>query len=867
MPNDKKKKIRLNEDLKKAKSILHGPPSNYFSLSSIEQSKFHTNVKDSFAVKIKKLGFEWDSNRVTHNVVGVMDQINECYPELSDALTGLLDTRDVADKFITIENVNYTITSHWNILEAVISSCESAAKLSKLDHVKAEIERAIQADPEFRAFTITADREKQRLILSHADHPELWTGLKEEEAKNPQKALSKYAGHVKEHEYLMRSLTQGGAEIASPSGQVIKDSNIEITIGKKTHVVDYSRGAQQALVQVRGAARALGKANNPAPKNIVAAPVETPAAALPALAAVIEQAVAVPAQEEKPAAAAPVMPIVEVEIAKNSPRELAPSRIPAMPITPDHRRTRRAEQSIRTETDQVVLMLDANLLINLYHSGELNSILEELTKLPNVTVVITATVANRETRGVTETWEHNDQSGMAIKATTVNNLFSREKTNDPDITAAVSAEAAKLKEFFHNAYRIRLYSDATSPEIFAPKNGANPRLIICETDLCRWMTAEFEGAKVSSRAALRKDAGERTIDDFLDTLPINAPAIVLCDETEYDDWGTKWTKYHQPVHHAGVADLLNAIYPNKNPGKLHDVEQMSPKAREVLQKITDERKYRDNTFKEHHPRETIQEGIGAESLAAVVARGRALRAKKQKVEPPFKPVIEQYQPKPPERSSLPIVGTILTSLMHEHGIKHEDLVKKVNELNKVKTFPQTPAFTVDVLHSYLSGEARPDQDTMYALLEALVWQSSKLSADEKKVKTKELLDAWQEAEKPDKQASFAGLERADSSVSDDRSAKYKRLGTLMRELKGNKPERDLLDQIINRKTPPKFPEDSVGLKSALGTAASNDRSFVIKCVRAIDMLAAERGPIAYEEKLALFSMMLDAQNGHNGHAK
>ncbi len=211
------------------------------------------------------------------------------------------------------------------------------------------------------------------------------------------------------------------------------------------------------------------------------------------------------------------------------------------------------------EQEQVVLVLDANILLRLAAprsggKGTWLDLLRETAKLPNVTIVIPAYVADWEIgRGTSEILPHGRVS-RDIPELRSDTEFNR------------SAQA--IRRFLQEAvYAKRGEDGSIVTGLTLGSRGSN--VIIWETESCREAFKEIRNAKSihdeQERQAKiseynRNSYGEKCIEQFVNReIPFHSPVIILSDDHGYTT-GRKYDESFQvePVGNAGIGDYIDA---------------------------------------------------------------------------------------------------------------------------------------------------------------------------------------------------------------------------------------------------------------------------------------------------------------------
>ena len=244
-----------------------------------------------------------------------------------------------------------------------------------------------------------------------------------------------------------------------------------------------------------------------------------------------------------------------------------------------------------------------------------------------------------------------------------------------------------------------------------------------------------------------------------------------------------------------------------------------------------------------------------------------------------KPILVSHRPlkdtllKKVDASAL---GVMIVTLLNDHDISHEQLMAKINELSE-EGATQKP-LSERSLRKILTGETCPTQDTIYAILDAMVWQSESLCNEEKKILTERLLKAW-----GDRVATGVLVATPADKSLPRLSERYDGLSDMLHELMANSASLDSQEDFLQSSSykpsaiPVKTfvekvkgsdilkPYHSPPIHAVIEKPAVNSsKGFVVRCVEAVEQIAnKENDSFSHRERMAFLNAMIDSNEDYN----
>ncbi len=503
----------------------------------------------------------------------------------------------------------------------------------------------------------------------------------------------------------------------------------------------------------------------------------------------------------------------------------APTQATPSPTPPEIQPTpiRSIQAAHHPDAEPIVLVLDTNILHPLaarMKKDDPNSthlgLLTKLTEIANITIIIPATIANAEARGLQEIWDKERMQEQPFASNYNRTTTTSEKLVD---------RGNDLTTFFKPAYRLRQTSDG-GWEHWVPKDGANPRLIILETPTCS------HGRKGTFSHQEKQNLGEKTIVQMLESaMPFPAHAVIVTEDTQYE-----WPQCHR-IKFLGMLEALKNVDPDSIDNNLHDLT----KAIETEIRIDNRRRSSEEPCL-YRQGECLPTS-SSDTFADLLQRNVAAHTAGSKLAP-LEVFLDPECAKKGNRLSA--YGLFIEALMNG-TVTYEALANKINDLNKAES-SGIPLINADILHRYTSGQEWPDQDTHYALMSALVWQSVNYSEQEKKILTQRLMDTWKTRES------------ANFFTTKEEQEAYHGYGNVLAEIIGADQQTALTT--LNKPKEPNVlstePVTSAVLSASIRGQNAKDPRDVLKTLKAIDQLRIDAGGAAMsdDEKRVIFNVMI-----------
>lgn len=480
-------------------------------------------------------------------------------------------------------------------------------------------------------------------------------------------------------------------------------------------------------------------------------------------------------------------------------------------------------------TAPVVLIFDTNVLSPLatrWNQDDPAStflpILERLMALPNVTVVLPASIANDEARGLHEHWQDNAFRTEIFNPAYKANSYSPHLVNN----------RTDLTKLFDSAYRIRRNPKDDSWAILKPHKKQNPKLIIVETDTCK------------KQPYSSSDRGEIAICQLIkDTMPFEGVAPIVVTEDNKYNWPGN-------IHRVGLCNVLEALN-ESSPETLSALGYSDHK--DALDSLENTLNSLDPGGNHYHYQHEHKPTKSKETIAEVIARGVALEKSGTEVVTPLAALQAQQKQKGAEKPrSISQYGLLIGALMNG-TVSYEALAEKINELNRVDAPPQSPKIDAEELQRYTSGQEYPKQDTHYALMAALVWERGGLQETEKEALTKLLMETW-------------NLRRNlphSQTIESSQLSHYHDYGYALTKAIGDvAPSRAMriITQYTDAPSPwAKRPATADELQGTIHTAGRKKPQDVLFTLKALEKLLGRN--LADDEKCPIFNAMIQDNNG------
>lgn len=784
-----------------------------------------------------------------------------------------------------------------------------------ITEVPAKIVDAVKEHEDMHAFI-----QNNQIRISHKDTPELWLKVSlADKASETQQDIKTYKSAQRKYLKLKEELGDRFNQ------DLYKDQPFDKVV--------------TAAVQARKAAGLKKKPSMP--------PVEKPKAPVEEVVVAPQEAAATAASPtlpelEKPAAAPPVTTIIEpVKAAAEKPPEIiapvipivaavaAASPIPATawasrtqePTSDLAKEARRRAASITAKAhpkpqqimtappvtaasvnpakpaqkplDQkhVTLVLDASILANLRASRDDKKntwldLIHETSRLPNVSIVIPAYIADWELRGGISNIINGEPRFKNI------DLHFRKGGKH-------SEKALAVQKLLENATRATRKPNGQIA-IMPPRGNISSNIIIWETQKCREafddiqeidrteLNTSTKWQKISSKYR-QTSLGEECIEQFInDEIPFASPVIVLTEDMPYKN-GRKYNMSYmgEPVGTARLKDYVTAEMDARGDflTKKMNRPELSPNM--IEDELSAYAKKTDKTPNlSRGPRFHKNEEIGqytnhttAESLAEVITRGVALAQAGLPTYSPKERLLEasvEITKKTPPASNVPTsntpapaaeentqLGYVMIDLMAISGITRGMLAEQINILSK-STEAKIPYVTAEDVKHILSGRHAPTDDNFYCIADALIWKNPKIQDGQRHPLYKKL------------QAAYSARCKEQSPASRDT---YHELGELvwrmMEEVGLTSPEKmaDRLNASADnlRSNHHTFTGDEI-FNIIAGKQHPNS-IFVHKFLTVVERAKKDTGkpPLTDDEKYALFQALdNDLAKGHlyaNGYNK